>query len=68
MSHWIDQRLELWMKWMIGEIKMIKDKVLSQTTAYIDIYIYIVCIKLFTEEEEKEIANKNGMLHNAAAL
>jgi hypothetical protein len=27
-----------------GEKKMIKDKVLSQTKTYIDIYIYIVCI------------------------
>jgi hypothetical protein len=34
---------------------MIKDNVLSQTKAHIDIYIYIVCIKLLTEEDEKEM-------------
>jgi hypothetical protein len=37
---------------------MIKDNVLSCTKVYIDIYIYIVWVKLSTEED-KEIANKS---------
>jgi hypothetical protein len=42
-----------------GEKEMIKDKVLSYTKAHINIYSDIVCIKLLTEEEKKEIAHKS---------